>query len=126
MFDSLDSFGVIVILLSAFSVCLRSNFSALMSTLKGCVSLSSKAEAICDLPPPISKRQLQRFLGIVNFYRRLLLNCADLILLLTTTHSGPKGRLGLTDEALMALDKIKNLLSDATLLAHPAPEAQLS
>ena len=30
---------------------------------------------ICDLPIPISKSQLQRFLGLVNFYSLLIPNC---------------------------------------------------
>ncbi|BHF68484.1 hypothetical protein SprV_0301151900 [Sparganum proliferum] len=38
----------------------------------------------------------------------------------------PKGPLELTGEALTAFERIKNSLADATLLTHPAPEAQLS
>nr|VZI04089.1 unnamed protein product [Spirometra erinaceieuropaei] len=37
-----------------------------------------------------------------------------------------KGPLELTGEALTAFERIKNSLADATLLTHPAPEAQLS
>nr|VZI46491.1 unnamed protein product [Spirometra erinaceieuropaei] len=88
--------------------------------------LPSKVAAIRDFSPPTSKRQLQRFLGMVNFYRRFLPNCADLMLPLTNMLSGPKGPLELTGEALTAFDRIKNSLADATLLTHPAPEAQLS
>nr|VZI23182.1 unnamed protein product [Spirometra erinaceieuropaei] len=51
--------------------------------------LPSKAEAIRDFPPPTSKRQLQRFLCMVTFYRRFLPNCADLMLSLTNMLSGP-------------------------------------
>ncbi|BHF66233.1 hypothetical protein SprV_0200924900 [Sparganum proliferum] len=40
--------------------------------------------------------------------------------------SGPKGPLELTGEAPTAFERIKNSLADATLLTHPAPEAQLS
>ncbi|BHF64966.1 hypothetical protein SprV_0200797500 [Sparganum proliferum] len=40
--------------------------------------------------------------------------------------SGPKDPLELTGEALTAFERIKNSLADATLLTHPAPEAQLS
>ncbi|BHF60461.1 hypothetical protein SprV_0100342600 [Sparganum proliferum] len=89
-------------------------------------SLSCKVEAIRDSPPPTSKRQLQRFLGMISFYRRFLLNCADLMLLLTKMLSGPKNPLELTGEALTVFERIKNSLADATLLTHPAPEAQLS
>nr|VZH99555.1 unnamed protein product [Spirometra erinaceieuropaei] len=40
--------------------------------------------------------------------------------------SGPTGHLKLTGEALTAFERIKNFLAKATLLTHPAPEAQLS
>nr|VZI14111.1 unnamed protein product [Spirometra erinaceieuropaei] len=88
--------------------------------------LPSKVASIRNFPPPTSKRQLQRFLGMMNFYRRFLPNCADLMLPLTNMLSGPKGSLELTGEALTAFERIKNSLADATLLTHPAPEAQLS
>nr|VZI36154.1 unnamed protein product [Spirometra erinaceieuropaei] len=63
---------------------------------------------------------------MVNFYRRFLPNCADLMLPLTNMLSGLKGPFELTGEALTAFEKIKNSLANATLLTHPAPEAQLS
>nr|VZI38223.1 unnamed protein product [Spirometra erinaceieuropaei] len=40
--------------------------------------------------------------------------------------SGPKGPLKLTGVTLIAYETIKNFLDDATILAYPAPEAQLS
>nr|VZI10451.1 unnamed protein product [Spirometra erinaceieuropaei] len=63
---------------------------------------------------------------MVNFYRRFLPNCADLMLPLNNMLSGPKGPLELTGEALPAFERIKNSSADATLLTHPAPQAQLS
>ncbi|BHF77823.1 hypothetical protein SprV_0602093300 [Sparganum proliferum] len=93
---------------------------------QGLRPLPSKVEAVRNLPPATSKRQLQRFLGVVNFYHRFLPNCADLMLPLTNMLSGPKGPLTLTGDALTAIKRIKNSLADATFLMHPAPEAQLS
>nr|VZH91138.1 unnamed protein product [Spirometra erinaceieuropaei] len=63
---------------------------------------------------------------MVNFYRRFLPNCANLMLPLTKMLSGPKGPLELSGEALNAFERIKNSLADVTLLTHPAPETQLS
>ncbi|BHF78145.1 hypothetical protein SprV_0602125600 [Sparganum proliferum] len=119
VFDRLDQFGVVI----NPSKCVLGVPSL---DFLGLRSLSSKVEAIRDFPIPTSKRQLQRFLGMVNFYRRFLPNCADLMLPLTNMLSGPKGPLELTGEALIAFERIKNSLADATLLTHPAPEAQLS
>nr|VZI28099.1 unnamed protein product [Spirometra erinaceieuropaei] len=63
---------------------------------------------------------------MINFYRRFLPNCADLMVSLTNMLSGPKGLLEMTGEALTALEIIKNSLADASLHTHPAPESQLS
>nr|VZI30597.1 unnamed protein product [Spirometra erinaceieuropaei] len=88
--------------------------------------LSSKVEAIRDFPPPTSKRQLQRFLGMVNFYRRFLTNCAYLMLPLTNLLSGPNDPVELRGHALTAFERIKISLADVTLLTHLAPKAPLS
>nr|VZH96772.1 unnamed protein product [Spirometra erinaceieuropaei] len=112
VFDLLDKFGVVI--------------NPLQVDSEGLRPLPSKIEAVRNFPPPTSKRQSQRILGMVNFYRRFLPNCADLMLPLTNMPSGPKGPRELTGEALTAFERIKNSLADATLLTHPAPEAQLS
>nr|VZI11278.1 unnamed protein product [Spirometra erinaceieuropaei] len=126
LFDRFQQFGVTLhpakCILGATSL----EFLGHLIDSNGIWSLPSKVAAIRDFPPPTSKRQLQRFLGMVNFYRRFLPNCADLMLALTNMLSGPKGSLELTGEALTAFEGIKNSLADATLLTHPAPEAQLS
>nr|VZI08545.1 unnamed protein product [Spirometra erinaceieuropaei] len=126
LFDRFQQFGVTLhpskCVLGATSL----EFLGHLIDLNGIRTLPSKVAAIRDFPPPTSKRQLQRFLGMVNFYRRFLPNCADLMLPLTNMLSGPKGPLELIGEALTAFERIKHSLADATLLTHPAPEAQLS
>nr|VZI34713.1 unnamed protein product [Spirometra erinaceieuropaei] len=93
---------------------------------KAVLSKIDLGEAVRNFPPPTSNRQLQRFLGMVNFYRRFLPYCADLMLSHTNTLSGAEGPFELTGDALTAFERIKNSLADTTLLTHPAPEAQLS
>ncbi|BHF70471.1 hypothetical protein SprV_0301352200 [Sparganum proliferum] len=88
--------------------------------------LPSKVAAIRDFPPPTSKRQLQRFLGMVNFYRRFLPNCADTILPLTNLLSGLKRTFELTPAALTSFEQVKALLADATLLTHYHADAPIS
>nr|VZI41582.1 unnamed protein product [Spirometra erinaceieuropaei] len=88
--------------------------------------LPSKVAAIRDFPPPTSKRQLQRFLGMVNFYRRFLPNCADTILPLTNLPSGPKRTFEPTPAALTSFEQVKDLLADATLLTHFHADAPIS
>ncbi|BHF70751.1 hypothetical protein SprV_0301380400 [Sparganum proliferum] len=126
VFDRLDKFGV-VIKPSKCVVGVHSlEFLGHQVDSEGLRPVPSRGEAIRNFPPPTSKRHLQRFLGMVNFYRRLLPNYADLMLQLTNMLSGPKGPLKLTGEALTAFERIKDSLADATLPTHPAPEAQLS
>ncbi|BHF80219.1 hypothetical protein SprV_0702334300 [Sparganum proliferum] len=88
--------------------------------------IPSKVAAIRDFPPATSKRQLQRFLGMVNFYRRFLPNCADTILPLTSLLSGSKHTFELTPAALTSFEQVRTLLADATLLTHFHADAPIS
>nr|VZH95960.1 unnamed protein product [Spirometra erinaceieuropaei] len=126
VFDRLDQFGVVINPSKCVLGVPSLDFLGHHIDAQGLRPLSSKVEAIRDFPPPTSKRQLQRFLGMVNFYRRFLPNCADLMLPLTNLLSGPKGPLELRGHALTAFERIKTSLADATLLTHLAPEAPLS
>ncbi|BHF79053.1 hypothetical protein SprV_0602217000 [Sparganum proliferum] len=126
VFDRLDQFGVVINPSKCVLGVPSLDFLGHHVDAQGLRPLSSKVEAIRDFPPPTSKRQLQRFLGMVNFYRRFLPNCADLMLPLTNLLSGPKGPLELRGHALTAFERIKTSLADATLLTHSAPEAPLS
>nr|VZI01415.1 unnamed protein product [Spirometra erinaceieuropaei] len=78
VFDRLDKFGVVV------------NPSKCVLGVPSLKFLGRQVEAVRDFPPPTSKRQLQRFLGMVNFYRRFLPDCAGLMLPLTNMLSDPK------------------------------------
>nr|VZH98587.1 unnamed protein product [Spirometra erinaceieuropaei] len=82
--------------------------------------------AVRYFPPPSSKRQLQRFLGMVNFYRRFLPNCADTILPLTSLLAGSRRTFELTPAALTSLEQVKALLADVTLLTHFHADALIS
>ncbi|BHF80139.1 hypothetical protein SprV_0702326300 [Sparganum proliferum] len=126
VFDRLDQFGVVINPSKCVLGVPSLDFLGHHVDAQGLRPLSSKVEAIRGIPPPTSKRQLQRFLGMVNFYRRFLPNCADLMLPLTNLLSGPKGPLELRGHSLTAFERIKTSLADATLLTHPAPEAPLS
>ncbi|BHF69005.1 hypothetical protein SprV_0301204600 [Sparganum proliferum] len=124
--DRLDKYGVVINPLKYVFGVPSLEFLGHRVALEGLRLLSSKVEVNRDFPPSTSKRQLQRFLGIVNFYRRFLPNCTALMLSLINIFSGPKCPFGLTGDALSAFERIKPFLADATLLTHPAPEAPLS
>nr|VZH98603.1 unnamed protein product [Spirometra erinaceieuropaei] len=126
VFDRLDQFGVVINPSKCVLGVPSLDFLGHLVNAQGLRPLSSKVEAIRDFPSPTSKRQLQRFLGMENFYRRFLPNCANLMLPLTNLLSGPKGPLELRGHALTAFERIKTSLADATLHTDPAPEAPLS
>ena len=54
--------------------------------LQACVA------AISDFPPPSTKGELQRFLGMVNYYHRFISRAASILKPLTDTTRGPGGR----------------------------------
>ncbi|BHF62106.1 hypothetical protein SprV_0100508700 [Sparganum proliferum] len=126
VFDRLDKFGVVINPSKCVLGVPSLEFLGHQVDSEGLRPLPSKVDAVRNFPPPTSKRQLQWFLGMVNFYRRFLPNCADLMLPLTNLLSGPKGPLELRGHALTAFERMKTSLADATLLTHPAPEAPLS
>ena len=48
-------------------------------TAKGVLPLPEKVSVIKQFPKPSSVTQLRRFLGLINFYHRFILNCAHLL-----------------------------------------------
>ncbi len=77
-------------------------------------------------PPPQDIKQLQRFLGMVNFYHRFLPNCAQILKPLTDLLKGGAKTLEWTVCAQEAFQNAKRLLAAAVPLQHPAPNVELS
>ncbi len=92
----------------------------------GCRPLPEKIKAVSDFPPPTTKKQLRRFLGMVNFYRRFIPHCAEIMSPLNALVSAAQNPLHLTDDQLAAVARLKETLSNAAFLTHPSPGAQLS
>nr|VZI45142.1 unnamed protein product [Spirometra erinaceieuropaei] len=126
VFDRLQQFGVVLNPSKCVFGVPSLEFLGHLVDSHGIRPLPSKVAAIRDFPPPTSKRQLQRFLGMVNFYRRFLPNCADTILPLTNLLSGSKRTFELTLAALTSFEQVKALLADATLLTHFHADAPIS
>nr|VZI01885.1 unnamed protein product [Spirometra erinaceieuropaei] len=126
VFDRLQQFGVVLNPSKCVFGVPSLEFLSHLVDSHGIRPLPSKVAAIRDFPPPTSKRQLQRFLGMVNFYRRFLPNCADTILPLTNLLSGSKRTFELTPAALTSFEQVKALLADATLLTHFHADAPIS
>ncbi len=95
----------------------------------GVLPLPSHVAAIQGFPRPTIIKELQAFLGMVNFYRRFLPNIARTLWPLTDAlHSGRKGADKLDWSAAMdaTFAGAKQSLLTATHLAHPTVGAELS
>ncbi|CAF4948397.1 unnamed protein product [Pieris macdunnoughi] len=111
-------------------------FGAAEVTFLGCVVSSAgikpsenKVEAIKQFPIPRNVRELRRFLGMINFYRRFLKDAAKSQALLHDLLKGTvKGShsVVLTGDTLKAFEDCKKSLCDATLLGHPNMDSRLA
>ena len=95
-------------------------------TPQGTTPVEDKVKAILEFPPPDSVKGLQRFLGMLNYYRPSVKGIAEtLIPLYKATTAKPKDfRWTATEEA--AFTKAKEALADFTMLVHPDTEAPLA
>lgn len=105
------------------------NFLGYEVSAQGTKPLPNKVKAIADFPQPRYIQELQRFLGMVNFYRHFIPNAAANQAILQQFLAKPKKKdksaIPWTPEASLAFDKCKTDLANATLLTHPSITAQL-
>ena len=103
----------------------------------GIAPLPSKVESIRTVPAPTTIKELQRFLGMVNYYRRFIKRAAHHLHPLFNALKGPPKKKGekkkpkpktLTwnEELQKSFEAIKEALAAATLLHHPRPNAPLA
>ncbi|RYA68756.1 hypothetical protein DD592_26750, partial [Enterobacter cloacae complex sp. 2DZ2F20B] len=90
---------------------------------------TAKVTAISDFPKPQTVKDLRRFLGMINFYRRFVKNAtsiqAHLHVYLRNSKKNDKTPISWTNEAEEAFSQCKSELSSAALLAHPSENASL-
>ena len=82
-----------------------------------------KVKAIQDWPLPENKKQLQSFLGFVNYHREHIENFAELTASLYDL-AGPKSEFQWTDKHTDAVNQLKDLVTHAPCLAYPLSEGQ--
>lgn len=95
----------------------------------GTKPLPEKVEAITNFPTPKTVKELRRFLGMLNFYRRFIPSAAQhqapLNALLTDSVKGSHP-VHFTETEDAAFKGCKESLCQAALLAHPDSEAKLA
>lgn len=96
---------------------------------KGTKPLPAKVDAIKDFPAPKNVRELRRFLGMINFYRRFIPRAAQtqapLNALLTGSVKGSHP-VNFSTKEHDAFSQCKESLCQAALLAHPDSQARLA
>ena len=96
------------------------NFLGHVVSASGIVPLPAKVDAITAMPRPVTKEDLQRFLGCLNFYHRFIPALAEILAPLhSLTASVPtqKSLLVWSDEQLAAFNESKSCL----LYTSPSP-----
>ena len=95
-------------------------------TSTGITPLPERVEAISKVPPPTTVKELQAFLGMVNYYRRFIEHAATHLYHLFDCLKGRPKKLAWTSNCQQSFEAIKRALASATLLHHPIPGAQLA
>uniref|UniRef100_A0A3B3D6E4 Gypsy retrotransposon integrase-like protein 1 n=1 Tax=Oryzias melastigma TaxID=30732 RepID=A0A3B3D6E4_ORYME len=85
----------------------------------------SKVEAVLHWPQPTTVRELQRFLGFANFYRRFIRGFSSIVAPLTSLLRGAPQRLSWVPETTQAFEDLKARFAQAPVHHHPDPKSQL-
>ncbi|CAH8453126.1 unnamed protein product [Heterobilharzia americana] len=93
---------------------------------KGIRPLRDKVAAITNYPEPTTVKHLRTFNGLVSYYRRFIPNCASVMRPLTDLLRGTAKFVSLDNAARLAFSKVKEAISNATMLMHHDPNAPLS
>ena len=88
----------------------------------GIKPLPAKVDAIREVKPPTTVKELQRFLGMVNYYRRFIKAAAHHLFHLFEALGDKPKRLEWNANMQESFDAIKNALANAAMLHHPDPK----
>jgi hypothetical protein len=126
VFERLRLFGLVINLEKCVFAVDSFEFLGHVVSAQGAKPISSYVEAVEQRPPPTTIKELQVFLGLVNFYRRFLPGVAVILRPLTYALKGGRAAsdlLAWTPEMEASFMAVKAALGEATLLGHPDPEA---
>lgn len=100
----------------------NTTFLGFVISPQGLLMDQSKLTAVLDWPAPNTVKQLQRFLGFANFYRRFIRNYSTVAAPLTGLLRGHPTKLRWTPEAQQAFTDLKQRFTSAPVLTHPDPQ----
>ncbi|KAL0173249.1 hypothetical protein M9458_033560, partial [Cirrhinus mrigala] len=81
----------------------------------------AKVQAVTEWPQPSTVKELQRFLGFANFYRRFIRDYSMVAAPLTSLLKGKPSKLTWTAQASQAFAALKERFTSAPILKHPDP-----
>ena len=129
LFQRLQQFGLVINLEKCVFHASEIEFLGHHMSARGALPLSSNMEAVQLFPEPDTVKDMQVFLGTVNFYRRFVPNAACTLLPLTDSLRGglpPNSALSWSPLMSCAFQEAKSALASATWLQHPDPSARLA
>ncbi len=83
-----------------------------------------KFKAVLEWPQPQTVKELQRFLGFANFYRRFIWNFSSITAPLIAMTKRHAARLTWSPESRQAFTELKTRFTSASILRHPDPECE--
>ncbi len=100
----------------------RVSFLGYIISADGVAMDNSKVQSVLNWPQPTTVKELQRFLGFANFYRRFIRNFSTIAAPLTSLLKGGRQRLDWSPSAQNAFQRLKNRFTTAPILHHPDQE----
>lgn len=129
LFNKLQEYGLVINMSKCVFGASSVTFLGYSVSSAGIKPLNEKVEAIKKFPVPKTVKELRRFLGMLNFYRKFIPNAAKiqapLNALLTDSVKGSHP-VSIEGDALLAFEGSKESLCRATLLAHPDLDARIA
>lgn len=106
------------------------NFLGHTITQNGISPIKEKVNAVTNFPLPKTAKDLRRFLGMLNYYRRFLPNAINTQAKLYDCTAGykknDKREITWNQDLTEAFEECKQHLANAALLAHPKTDAKLA
>lgn len=129
IFDKLKRYGIVINPTKCVFGQSEVRFLGYQVSADGTRPLPEKIQAINEFEQPTTAKQLRRYLGMLNFYRRFMSNAAQVQAPLNELLRGNvKGKtpVNWTPEAAAAFEESRASLARAALLAHPKQDAPLA
>ena len=99
-------------------------FLGFILSSRGKMMAPSKVASISGWPKPNNKKDIQRFLGLANFYRRFVKNYSYIVAPLTAL-TRKEHEFCWNKKENEAFDRIKSLITTAPILSHFDPDRQI-